>query len=98
VRDVEGADIPAAPTQRSGIPGERSIAAEHAQIDRFDAILFGAPSPVVVDGAETARCFLIDVYKRQPHMVLAKSPRPSADSNAACSNGETKNALARWAW
>ncbi len=30
-----------------------------------------------------------------PHMVLAKSPRPSAESNAARSNGETKNALAR---
>ena len=32
-----------------------------------------------------------------PHIVLAKSPRPSAESKAARSNGETKNALARCA-
>src|SRR6184192_3672432 len=33
-----------------------------------------------------------------PHIVLAKSPRPSAESSAARSNGETKKLLARCAW
>ncbi len=31
-------------------------------------------------------------------IVLAKSPKPSTESTAASSNGETKKALATWAW